>query len=318
MSLVSIVIPVYNAEKYLARCLDSIVNQTHKNIEILLINDGSVDNTFNICEEYARNDRRIKLFHEDNQGVSVARNCGIDNATGEYLVFIDADDYIEHNYVETLVNTIEKEKVDMVICGIKEIISDSTINRKARGEITGVLGDDYFNIIDFLCVPFSKIYRNQIIKEQKLKFLKELNYAEDELFNLNYYKNVKSYVFIDSPLYIYDHHLNSLSDKKNLRSSKHLTDYVSKLYLERKILDEVKFDRKEQVIGEQGMRAILYMASLDTYLAFKKDAALVKNQLYRNLKYNKLSKMIFACLLNFEMYLPLYLGCKLRNYLRNF
>ena len=316
MNLVSIVIPIYNARKYLTRCLDSVVKQSYRNLEIILVDDGSTDASYKICDLYASKDRRIEVFHNTNQGVSCARNCGIKHARGKYLLFVDADDYIEHNYVETLVDTIEKEKVDMVICGIKEIIADRTINRKARGQITGAIEDDYFNIIDFLCVPFSKIYRNQIIKEQKLRFLKELNYAEDELFNLNYYKNVKNYVFIDRPLYIYDHHLNSLSDKKNLRSSKHLTDYVYKLYLERKILDEAKFDRKEQVIGEQGMRAILYMASLDTYLAFKKDAALVRNQLYRNFKYNKLSKMIFACLLNFEMYLPLYLVCKLRTSIR--
>ena len=101
--MVSIIVPIYNSEKYLHACLDSIVSQTYKNIEIILVNDGSIDKSGVICDEYSRKYNNIKVFHKENGGVSSARNLGIDNATGQYLAFVDPDDYIDANMYEILV-----------------------------------------------------------------------------------------------------------------------------------------------------------------------------------------------------------------------
>lgn len=105
--LVSVVVPVYKTEKYLKKCVDSILVQTYPNLEILLIDDGSPDHCGEICDEYAKKDRRIRVFHNYNHGVSYSRNCGIKAATGEYLLFIDSDDYINPVYVEELVKSIQ-------------------------------------------------------------------------------------------------------------------------------------------------------------------------------------------------------------------
>lgn len=114
---VTIIIPVYNVEKYLSRCLNNVINQTYSNIEIILVNDGATDNSQVICEEYKKKDDRIKLLVKENGGLSDARNYGIPYATGDYIAFIDSDDMIHTSYIEYLLNLIEKYNGDISICG---------------------------------------------------------------------------------------------------------------------------------------------------------------------------------------------------------
>ena len=113
--LVSIVVPVYNVEKYLKRCVDSIINQSYNNIEILLVDDGSTDSSGKICDDYLKKDSRIKVIHKQNGGLSDARNFGIDKSTGDYLSFIDSDDWIEKDMIMNLFNSIINEKSDISI-----------------------------------------------------------------------------------------------------------------------------------------------------------------------------------------------------------
>ncbi|MBE6024850.1 MAG: glycosyltransferase [Cellulosilyticum sp.] len=114
--LISVIVPTYNVEKYISKCLDSIISQTYENIEIIVVNDGSTDNSLSIVEEYEKKDARIKVFSQKNQGLSAARNTGIDNSKGEYLLFIDSDDYIETNMIEVLENNIRENNADISIC----------------------------------------------------------------------------------------------------------------------------------------------------------------------------------------------------------
>ena len=106
--LVSVIIPIYNVEKYLGRCLDSVINQDYKNIEIILINDGATDNSLNIAIDYQKKDKRIKVFSQKNQGLSAARNTGLDKAVGNYITFIDSDDYVSKDYVSYMFNLLKK------------------------------------------------------------------------------------------------------------------------------------------------------------------------------------------------------------------
>lgn len=122
--LITIVIPVYNVEKYLGRCIDSVIKQTYKNIEIILVDDGATDQSGNICDEYAEKDKRIKVIHKKNGGLSDARNAGIDIATGKYISFIDGDDFVADNYVEKLYNLIKKNNSDVSVCIWKKIFED--------------------------------------------------------------------------------------------------------------------------------------------------------------------------------------------------
>ena len=106
--LISVVLPVYNVERYIIKCMNSVLSQTYKNIEIILVDDGSQDRCPEICERYAKKDKRVKVIHKENGGLSDARNAGIKVANGEYITFIDSDDYVDNDYVEFLYNTIEK------------------------------------------------------------------------------------------------------------------------------------------------------------------------------------------------------------------
>lgn len=121
MEKISIIIPVYNVEKYLKMCLDSVINQTYQNLEIILINDGSTDNSGKICEEYKRADSRIILIHKENEGLSMARNTGLDIASGEYISFVDSDDYISGNMVETLYDRLLETQSDMAVCSLQYV-----------------------------------------------------------------------------------------------------------------------------------------------------------------------------------------------------
>ncbi len=118
---ISIIIPVYNVENYIRKCIDSVINQTYKNLEIILIDDGTPDNSGKICDEYAEKDSRIIVLHNENMGLSGARNCGLDIATGKYVSFIDSDDYVDTCYIEKLYNALKSENADMAICKFKYI-----------------------------------------------------------------------------------------------------------------------------------------------------------------------------------------------------
>lgn len=131
MKLVTVIVPIYNVEKYLNQCLDSIINQTYRQLEIILVDDGSIDNSYNIANQYLAKDSRIKLYHQSNQGLSAARNFGLSKANGDYILFVDSDDFIELNLIECSVNDLEKQDVDMVIfsCRYADFENNKLIER---------------------------------------------------------------------------------------------------------------------------------------------------------------------------------------------
>ena len=124
--LISIIVPVYNVEKYLKKCVDSIVNQTYKNLEIILVDDGATDNSGKICDELVELDNRIKVYHKKNGGLSDARNYGVERATGDYIGFVDSDDYIDAEMYEKLYEAIKKENVDVAECNLKIVYPEKT------------------------------------------------------------------------------------------------------------------------------------------------------------------------------------------------
>ena len=132
--LVSVIIPIYNVEQYLKRCVDSVINQTYKNIEIILVDDGSPDNCNKICDEYAKADKRIKVIHKTNGGLSSARNEGLNIAEGEYICFIDSDDWVSESFVEFLINNIIKENADIITCETLDVKNERDIEENKKGE----------------------------------------------------------------------------------------------------------------------------------------------------------------------------------------
>lgn len=182
---VSIVIPVYNVEDYLKCCIESCINQTLKDIEIILVNDGSTDNSLKICQEYTQKDSRIKLITKQNEGVSVARNVGIENAKGEYIQFLDADDWLELDCLELAYNQATKENADILFLGYNLVKGEE--NKRNNIDILRRLQLNPFNLLDLESLTFTiwdKIYKREFINTYNIRFVKDLTTAEDGIFNL--------------------------------------------------------------------------------------------------------------------------------------
>ncbi|PZX05945.1 glycosyltransferase EpsJ [Psychrobacillus insolitus] len=209
---VSVIIPVYNAELYLSDCIQSIRNQTYKNIEVILINDGSTDNSGVICDEFASKDSRIKVSHQNNSGPSIARNRGIELAQGKYIQFVDSDDTIELMMTEILVESMNKDS-QLVLSGYKATHINDDNNRILQNVTPGVHG--ILNNKEFLrdfgvlfeqsviIQLWNKLYITEIIKKNNIQFVESLNIGEDLLFNLDYYKFCQNIHVINDSLYNY-------------------------------------------------------------------------------------------------------------------
>lgn len=212
---VSIIIPIYNKEKYLSRCLASIINQSYQNLEIICINDGSTDNSSDIVKEYQNKDKRIILIEQENKGVGTARNKGIEISTGKYILFIDADDALEMNAVETY---LQYNNFDFIISGFCEVTEK--VERKEYVPKKRVLKKEDFT--DYICenknIKFippicGKIFSNEIIKKNQLYF-NNFNYGEDTHFIFQYMRNINTILILNKSLYVNYLVENSLSRKK--------------------------------------------------------------------------------------------------------
>lgn len=212
--LISIVVPVYNVEKYLNRCIDSIINQTYSNIEIILVNDGSKDNSGNICDSYAAKDERIKVIHKENGGLSDARNVGIENSTGEYMCFIDSDDFISDKMIEKMREKIMNTHSDIVICNrihfynereqhIKYKIIEGNLIMNAEEAIKELNSFRYFDMS-----ACSKLYKSSLF--EKLKFPKG-KLSEDAYIMYLLFDNSNKITYFSDPLYYYYQRQNSIS-----------------------------------------------------------------------------------------------------------
>ena len=230
--MVSIIVPVYNVETYLDECIQSIVSQTYKHWECILIDDGSTDQSGTICNTWAEKDARIKVIHQSNQGVSVARNTGFTHAIGEFITFIDSDDWIEKDYLTALTEHIVQNSSDLYVSGIIQDFKDgSNLTYTPINQISFCLNsENVHHFIDLnrkhlLYGPTANLYRKSIIQEHNIRFRTDLSYGEDLLFNYEYLEHVKNITCIDKAYYHYRIiGSNTLSSK--LRQDQFETDYT--------------------------------------------------------------------------------------------
>ena len=204
MNKVSIIVPIYNTEKYLKACLDSIVTQTYQNLEIILIDDGSTDASGKIADDYAKKDKRIKVIHQKNAGQSAARNEGLKEATGTYISFIDADDEVKPDFIEKLLASFN-ETTALTICGIhyKRLKQHSAADVYIKHESKKAYILYLLAIDGRLYSSVNKLYKAEVAKA--LTFDESKSFAEDTRFVLNYLKKTKGEIkFILEPLYIYN------------------------------------------------------------------------------------------------------------------
>lgn len=247
MKKISIIVPVYNVDKYLDKCIDSLINQTIEEIELIFINDGSTDDSFNILNKY-KNNRKIIVINQENRGVSYARNKGIDIATGEYIGFVDPDDIVNNNMFEIMYNAAKCNNSDMIICDYFEI--DETKNKRIIKK-QDINGEDSFDILrqvlnNFITIQnngylWNKIFRADIIKKNNICFDKNITICEDVLFNLNFLRIANKINYVKKPLYSYYIRGNSAIAKKHeerFRMMSYLYDYTMICMNEWKLKDD--------------------------------------------------------------------------------
>lgn len=258
---VSVIVPVYNTEKYLRRCLDSLVKQTMEDIEIIIVDDGSMDICAGLCDELSQTDARIKVIHKVNGGLGFARNTGIEAATGEYIGFVDSDDYIEPEMYERLYNAAAEYKADLAVSGFC-FVGGNTFSKEGEylpksyfEKDTVFQGEDIQNLILGIAgaLPHEpddsrygasvckNIFRNEFLKEKGIRFLSERKFlSEDTLFMVDYLKQATCAVGVPGAYYCYCRNEDSLS--KSYSSTRFERSLVFLKEMEKRIADVVPQD----------------------------------------------------------------------------
>lgn len=267
-SLISIVIPIYNAEKYLEECLNSIKNQTYKNIEVIMVNDGSKDDSETICKRFSEDDARFRYFTKVNGGVSSARNLGLDNVKGDYITFIDADDWIAEKHLELLINSIKKTNSDIGVSSYKEFNNKDTYYiRVYTKQEKNLLNFEKMNRDEFLTLfpklmstnvcfnnAVSKLFRKDLVKN--LRFDTSIKYGEDLDFYFRLYMNVDSISYVDELTYVYRIHGDSTTSNFNQEHAEQELAIFKQMY---------------EKIQEIGLPSIHYFKKLKKLLGLRMD-----------------------------------------------
>lgn len=261
--LISIIVPVYNVEKYLTQCLDSIVNQTYRNIEIVCVDDGSTDSSGIICDEYAKKDRRIKVIHNENEGASAARNIALKKINGEYVMFVDGDDWIDKDVCECCINVLRQHDVDLILWSYareygslvkpkrifefsSKYFNNQEVFKKIFRRCIGLYGDELSCVenMDSIITIWGKLYNRNIIKDLFFKDIQEIG-TEDTLFNIYAMYNVKSAFYIDRYMYHYRRDnvvsLTSMYRADLYMRWQRLYDYIEGFIKEKNLGDDFKY-----------------------------------------------------------------------------
>lgn len=236
--LVSIIIAVYNAQKYIGFCLDSLVNQSYNNIEIVLVDDGSTDDSYTICKKYTQCDDRIVLLQKENGGSASARNLGLERAKGEYIIFVDADDVVNCDYIEKLHDAIQES--DIAICGFDRFVKDGEFYEEKKLEQSGYLSraDVYEHTFVSNIITggaWNKLLKACILQNNSLCFDRHIFKSEDTLLMARYYQYCDSFFYVPECLYHY----------RNNPESKTQEVYKSKMYNHKK---DTMIDVGEEIV----------------------------------------------------------------------
>lgn len=251
--MVSMIVPVYNSEKTLSRCIDSILNQTYRDFELILLNDGSTDTSGEICDAYAKRDSRVRVVHKENTGVSDTRNRGIDLARGEYLQFLDSDDWITPDATALFVRTATEQQCDMVISQFYRVIGEHVSQKGAIDEDGLMDRSTYANHMmqkpaDFYYgVLWNKFYKRSIITEHRLRMDHSISWCEDFMFNLEYVRHTQTIYAMKVPVYYYVKTKGSLvsqgmSMKKMIRMKRTVFACYNDFYKD--VFDEAEYEKR--------------------------------------------------------------------------
>lgn len=253
MPFVSIIVPVYNAEKTLDRCITSILNQTYKDFELLLLNDGSTDASGSICDAYAEQDKRIRVLHKENSGVSDTRNRGIAMAEGEYLQFADSDDWMTPDATGVFVRAVREYSCDMVIADFYRVVGER-VSQKGDIEEEGMMDRSGYavhmmqNPADFYYgVLWNKFYKRSVIETYQLRMDSSISWCEDFIFNLEYVRHIRSVYALKVPVYYYVKTKGSLvsqgiSMKKTIQMKRTVFSFYNDFYKD--VFDDADYEKR--------------------------------------------------------------------------
>lgn len=287
--LVTVIVPCYNVEKYIEKGLNSLINQTLKDIEIIVINDGSNDNTLKILNDFKKNDKRIRIIDKKNEGVSAARNIGLKEAKGKYICFMDSDDWLEKDFLEKMYNKISENDYDMVACDTYAIYPNK--KKYIKSNINDNQ-DEKKLMIDAYTVIWNKIYKKEIIKD--IYFDNSISFCEDVLFLYEVYLKVKRVGSIHEPLYNYLQREKSLTYTYNeiiydlIKSIDKVVDYYEiNNYLD-KYYQEIEYSYVRYLFAT----FIKRLSKTKNKIEFKKGCNFVKNKVKEKFPYYKKNKYL--------------------------
>lgn len=250
--IVSIIVPVYNAEKTIRRCVDSILGQDFQDFELLLIDDGSQDASGELCDAFARQDARVRVFHKKNGGVSAARNLGLSQAQGVYLQFLDSDDWITADATTMLVRAAQEYQCDLVISDFYRVVGERVSHKGDIQEDTVLSREEYAAHMmerpaDFYYgVLWNKLYRREIVEQHHLQMNPEISWCEDFMFNLEYIRYAQRFYALQVPIYYYVKTKGSLASQylsipKTIRMKLMVFEYYNRFF--KAVLDEEDYER---------------------------------------------------------------------------
>ena len=338
---VSIVIPVYNVEKYLDRCVNSVINQTYSNIEIILVDDGSKDNSGKICDEWEKKDSRIKTIHKKNEGLGMARNTGLDNATGDYIGFVDSDDFIEQKLIEDSVDKIVDYSPDVVMYGLKSLdflgnLISEDIPKTEKNFFEGEEISNYILPNMIAMDPITKerlgfnmsasggLYNLKLIKDCNWKFVSERKFISEDFYSLlNLYSYINKVYVINDAYYNYcfndkslTHTFNSKRYIKICECYKSMFENAKKIKYPNVVLDSLY----SQCLGSIIFTMKQMMVSELNFFEIHKEISDIVNddflrELIQNLNYENESRnrKIFINLLKSKLVLLIYILLKFKS-----
>ena len=261
--LVTVIIPVYKVESYLRKCVDSVLNQTYKNLEVILVDDGSPDSCPAICDEYAANDNRVRVIHKENGGLSDARNAGIKGSTGAWLLYVDSDDYIEVDSIKRLLSCVTEPEIDIVVGVAKEIKLDGRISFQRHSNLKG---GEVLSAIEYICKSIKEsewfapawlnLYKADFIKKNNLFFIKGLLYEDLEILPRTFL-SAGTISYCNFPFYNYRLRENSIMTNSKLEQSQRSAKYILSEWI--KIFKSISERNLQKTLFQWYVRIYLFL-----------------------------------------------------------
>ena len=293
--LISVIVPVYNSEKYLKECINSILHQTYENIEIIIINDGSTDNSLLISQELQKEDKRIKIINQKNSGVSYSRNKGIQEATGEYIMFVDSDDFIVQNYIELMYKEITKNNYDACISGMtfcdknrkiikKEMFVKNNIELNFKEIIPSFVNTLYF------CSSCKTLIKRKKIIENCIKFKEDLSFGEDLRFSFDVIRSCKRIGYLSECGYFYRQNGESITHENDIKTiKKYLRDSLEVyMYIEKFINEPILISNRLFTKLNYALRKVTTLSKIN-YQKFKEYYNLILEEFEKNVDFSNIN-----------------------------